>query len=68
MPVNRVCKTVFVGVMSRNAKKHVVKIFIPEIEFGKKLQFRCLRLKDGAQHCCLFPDYADFSMNGVRIK
>lgn len=35
---------------------------------NQKLQVRCLRLKEGAQTSCIFPDIAEFLINNHKVR
>jgi transcription elongation factor Elf1 len=65
-PLRKVVKPLFVGLMRKTFKKHQVSFFIPELEPQQKMQVRCVRLKDGAQTACLFPDVACITLNQQR--
>jgi hypothetical protein len=65
-PLKRVVKTIFVGLMKKAKKKHNAKFIMPDLDQNQKVQVRCLRLKEGAQLSCLFPDVAELSINGQR--
>ena len=67
-PVKRVVKNVYVALLRKSVKKHCGSFIVPAMEPHQKLQVRCLRLKEGAQNSCLFPDVAEISMNTHKIK
>jgi hypothetical protein len=67
-PLKRPIKTIYVGLMKKSKKKHIANFLIPDIEQNQKVQVRCIRLKEGAQLSCLFPDVAELSMNGQRCN
>lgn len=68
IPVKKVIKTVYLGLLRKNVKKHYTNIFIPVLENNQKLQVRCLRLKDGAQTSCLFPDITEILINNHKAR
>lgn len=67
-PVKRVVKTAYMGLLRKNVKKHSANFTVPPMEPNQKLQVRCLRLKEGAQTSCLFPDVAEITINTHRVK
>lgn len=68
IPVKRVIKPVYMGLLRKNTKKHNATFTVPELSLTQKLQVRCLRIKDGAQNSCLFPDIAEITINNHRVK
>jgi hypothetical protein len=68
IPNKRVQKIIYIGLMRKNVKKHSANFIIPELSPNQKLHVRCLRVKDGAQNSCLFPDIAEILINSHRVK
>lgn len=58
IPMSKVVSTVFITELRKSARKHFAKFRIPNVGQDQRVQIRCLRLKDGAQTACLFPDAA----------
>lgn len=65
-PLRRVVRPLFVGLLRKAYKKHHINFFLPEVEGAQKVQVRCVRLKEGAQTACLFPDVACVTLNQQR--
>lgn len=69
VPVKKIIKTVYIGLLRRNVKKHCANFPMPALEnSNQKLQVRCLRLKEGAQTSCIFPDIAEFLINNHKVR
>jgi hypothetical protein len=68
MPLKRVVHTVYVGHLKKSAFRHQAKFVMPAISATQYYQFRCLRLKEGAQASCLFPDIAEFQFNSHSVR
>ena len=68
IPTKKVVKTAYIGLMRKNAKKHTATITFPEVLEDQKLEVRCLRVKDGAQNACLFPDITEIRINDHLVQ
>lgn len=65
VPLKQVVHTAWLGILRKGVKKHSATFRLPQLAPTQKVQVRCLRLKEGAQTSCLFPDKADFVVNRI---
>jgi uncharacterized protein YaaR (DUF327 family) len=70
MPDRQVLKTLFIGYLNKDKKKHFCSFLQKPSEMppNAKVQIRCFKLKEGAQNIIQFPDSATFTMHKNIVK
>lgn len=70
LPDRQVLKTLFIGYLHKDKKKHFCSFFLKpsEMPAHARVQIRCFRLKEGCQNIMQFPDSATLTLQRSVVK